>query len=100
MDIAVAGVASFIVPGRNNICKEIKIAMASVAPTTVMAHRAEAILVGKKLTEENIAKAAEQAAMEASPISDIRGSADYRREMVKVLTARTLKTALENLNYI
>jgi carbon-monoxide dehydrogenase medium subunit len=59
---------------------------------------AEAFLTGKTLEDAAIKKAAEIAAGTASPISDIRASAEYRRELVKVLTRRALRGAVGSLN--
>jgi carbon-monoxide dehydrogenase medium subunit len=96
MDIAVVGVASLLVIAKQrDRCEEARIALGAVAPTPIRVPQAEAILAGKALTEEVIEEAAEQAAEAARPISDMRGSAEYRKEIVKVLTRRTLKMALE-----
>jgi CO/xanthine dehydrogenase FAD-binding subunit len=98
MDIAVAGVGSLIVlPEQSKSPKEIKIALGAVAPTPIRARAAEAILLDKPVTEKTIEQAAAQAAEEARPISDLRASADYRREIVKVLTRRTLNKSCEIL---
>ena len=96
MDIAVVGVASFLVISKQkNQCQEARIALGAVAPTPIRVPQAESILTGRVLTEEAIEEAAERAAEAARPISDMRGSAEYRKEIVKVLTRRTLKRALE-----
>jgi CO/xanthine dehydrogenase FAD-binding subunit len=98
MDIAVVGVASFLViPQQNDRCREARIALGAVAPTPIRVPQAEAILTRKALTEEAIEEAAERAAEAARPISDARGSAEYRQEITKVLTRRALKRAWENL---
>jgi len=98
MDIAVAGVASFLTsaPEKRRL-QSARIALGAVAPTPLRAHRAEAVLVGTTVTPVLIAQAAEQAAREAGPISDLRGSAEYRRELVSVLVRRTLRKACEEL---
>ncbi|MFC2043938.1 FAD binding domain-containing protein [Chloroflexota bacterium] len=94
MDIAVVGVASFIVLApHGNRCQEARIALGAAAPTPIRVTRAEAILVGRTLSESAIEQAAEQSAEDAHPISDVRASAEYRRELVRVLTRQTLKKA-------
>jgi CO/xanthine dehydrogenase FAD-binding subunit len=96
MDISVAGVASFLVPTeQKKLCQEARIALGAVAPTPIRVPRAEDMLAGRTLTGAAIEEAAERAAEAACPLSDLRGSAEYRREMVKVLTKRTLKMAWE-----
>jgi carbon-monoxide dehydrogenase medium subunit len=59
---------------------------------------AESFLVGRSMTEDVIEDAANRAAEAARPISDTRGSADYRRELVRVLTRRTLARTLSRIN--
>jgi carbon-monoxide dehydrogenase medium subunit len=96
MDIAVVGVSSLLVISKQkDWCQEARIALGAVAPTPIRVPQAESILAGKILTEEAIEEAAEQAAETARPISDMRGSAEYRKEIIKVLTKRTLKRTWE-----
>jgi CO/xanthine dehydrogenase FAD-binding subunit len=98
MDIAVVGVAVFLIfASRSKVCQEARIALGAVAPTPIRVPQAEALLVGIIPGEEDIEKAAEKVAGAASPISDIRSSAEYRRELLKVLTRRTIKGACETL---
>ena len=93
LDIAVVGVASQLTL-RDGLCGKARIALASVAPTPVRAAAAEAALVGQPVTPALIERAAELAIDAARPISDQRGSADFRRHLVRVLTRRTLTVAL------
>jgi xanthine dehydrogenase iron-sulfur cluster and FAD-binding subunit A len=72
-----------------------RIALGSVAPTILRAPDAEHALQGGRLTREQIDAAAELAAQTAAPIDDIRGGADYRRDMVRVLVRRALTTLRE-----
>jgi xanthine dehydrogenase iron-sulfur cluster and FAD-binding subunit A len=72
-----------------------RIALGSVAPTIIRVPEAEAALVGQELDAQVIEEAGRLAAAASKPISDIRGSAGYRREMVRVLTVRALR-ALRN----
>ena len=67
------------------------IALGCVSPVVMRAPAAEAALVGRPLTDESIADAARLAQEAAAPIDDIRATADYRRAMVGVLTARALR---------
>jgi CO/xanthine dehydrogenase FAD-binding subunit len=92
MDIAVVGVGSTVTleDGR---CREARIALAAVAPTPLRATRAESALRGQPMSEATIAEAARIAATEARPIDDVRGSAEFRRHLVEVLTRRTLTEA-------
>jgi len=94
MELATVGVAVALTLD-GNICREIRIVLGAVAPTPIRAPLAEAILRGNGIDEELIALAAIQAMQESRPISDVRSSADYRREMVRVQTGRAIKLALE-----
>ena len=93
LDIAVVGVASQLTLA-NGVCTKARIALAAVAPVPVRATAAERALEGQAVTPDRIARAAELALEAARPISDQRGSADFRRHLVRVLTRRTLTTAL------
>ncbi len=70
-----------------------RITMGSVAPKIMAAEQAQEALVGQPLNPHSILRAAELAAASARPIDDVRGSAAYRREMIKVFVRRAL-TAL------
>jgi xanthine dehydrogenase iron-sulfur cluster and FAD-binding subunit A len=75
--------------------KSASITLGSVTPIIAHAVKAEKFLIGKKLNDKNIAQAAELAVKSATPIDDVRGSASYRREMVRVTVKRGL-TALRD----
>ncbi|MDA0746194.1 MAG: xanthine dehydrogenase family protein subunit M [bacterium] len=94
MDIAMVGVGvSVTLAPRSEVCKEVRIVMGAVGLTPLRARAAEKLLKGEKLTEDLIKAAAVAAAGEAKPIDDVRGSAAFRREMVRVLTHRMLEAA-------
>lgn len=77
----------------DGICKKAKIALGSVAPTPIRVTEAEEAIQGEKMDEKSIARAAEAAADTVKPISDVRSTAVYRKEMVRVLVKDTLKKA-------
>jgi len=90
-ELALVGVAIVITfDSSSRICKDVKIALGSVAPTPIRAHKAEAVLKGKTINNELTWEAAQTASSEARPIDDIRGSAEYRREMLKIFTRDAL----------
>ncbi|MEE8472759.1 MAG: xanthine dehydrogenase family protein subunit M [Dehalococcoidia bacterium] len=98
MDIALVGVAVLLaVEPDTGRCLEARIALGAVAPTPIRVRDAETVLQGRKITERLLDRAADLAAGAATPITDIRASAEYRREMVKVLTRRGLKACLSRL---
>ena len=96
MDIAVVGVGVCMSVSDGKI-EDVNIALASVAPTPVRATDAENVLKGETLTAALAREAGEQAEHHASPISDVRGSADYRRELTKVLTRRAVTACAAQL---
>jgi len=91
--LAVVGVAvSLIAEG---MCiQEARIVLGAVAPTPIRALEAERLLTGKTVTEAVLEDVGRAAAIECRPISDIRGSEEYRREMVGVFAKRALRKAL------
>lgn len=96
MDIAVVGAgASVILSEDHSRFVSARIALGAVAPTPLLATEAGEILAGKEISEENIQQAAEVAQAIARPISDMRGTAEYRRHLVGVLTRRALRGAIE-----
>jgi carbon-monoxide dehydrogenase medium subunit len=94
-DYATAGVAVQITLDGAGICQRAGIGLTNVGFTPLKATKTEAFLAGKMLDDATIKQAAEQAAGESQPVDDIRGSADYKRDLVRVLTARALKQALK-----
>ncbi len=92
--LAVAGVASAVTM-QGDIMQEVRIAMGAVAPTPMRARQAETLLRGQKVNEKLIAMASGFAAAVSRPISDIRGSAEYRQHLVEVLTRDSIHAAIE-----
>jgi carbon-monoxide dehydrogenase medium subunit len=89
--VAVAVQLSFA----NGTVAQAGIALTGVGPTNLRAAASEQALVGSEPTEAAIAEAARLAAEAAQPHSDIRGSAEYKRSLVRVFTERGLRTAVE-----
>lgn len=98
MDIAVAGVASLVALDTRGTIAQARIALAAVAPTPVRAKEAEAVLEGQRPTRLLLEEAAQKAVLATNPITDVRGSVAYRKELVKVLTRRTLTHVLADLD--
>jgi carbon-monoxide dehydrogenase medium subunit len=94
MDIATVGAASVVsLERRSGVCLEARIALGAVAPTPLRATAAEDILRGQAITPALIAASALAAQGLATPIDDLRGTAGHRKDMVEVLTRRTLEHA-------
>ena len=94
MDIAVAG-AGVSVELQDGAFKAARIALASVAPTPLFVKEAGEALVGKPVNEESVQVAADIARDAAKPITDMRGTIEYRKHLCEVLTRRALNTAIE-----
>ncbi|MGE5302501.1 MAG: FAD binding domain-containing protein [Alphaproteobacteria bacterium] len=95
MDIALVNCAVFLsLASKQEMVRDVRIALGAVAPTPVRAKSAETSLIGKIVDQGAIERAAELAAGGVYPIDDVRSSASYRREMVRVLTRRALEEAL------
>lgn len=93
-DFAIVGVAAhLLLDGRGNVTTA-GIGLTNVGPTVIRARRAEAALVGRAPDDKAIAAAADAAAAEAQPVSDLRGPAAYKRDVVRVLTTRALRRAV------
>ncbi len=97
MDIAVVGVGAALALSENGVIVDARITLASVAPVPVAAQQAQSILIGERPSPALFAQAALQASREAQPISDTRGSAEYRRELVAVLSRRALEACASRL---
>ena len=92
-DFAVVAVAA-AVASESGACRDARVVLGGVAGTVQRAPGAEAALIGSGLDADAIASAAEAAAAGTDPPGDIHGSADYRRHLVRVLTARALQEAV------
>lgn len=96
MDIAVVGVAALVTLERDrDLIQEARIGLGATAPTPVRVSEAEVSLAGQPPSEEAFERASALAASAARPISDVRGSAAFRRHLVGVMTVRCLRQAVE-----
>jgi carbon-monoxide dehydrogenase medium subunit len=96
LEISIVNVASYLGMEGDTI-QNARVVLGAVAPTPIRARSAEEILKGEKPGRALFEKAAQAAAQDARPIDDFRGSAAYRRDMVVVLTRRTLETAFKRI---
>ena len=93
-DYATAGVAIQVTLNGDGVCQSAGVGLTNVGFTPIKATQTEGFLVGKALDDATIKQVSELAAGESQPFDDIRGSADYKRDVVRVLTARALNRAL------
>jgi CO/xanthine dehydrogenase FAD-binding subunit len=95
MDIAVAG-AGAAVTLEDGVFRSAHLALAAVAPTPVYVRSAAEWLAGKRVTDESIRTAAEMAKDAARPITDMRGTMEYRKHICGVLARRALESAVRS----
>jgi carbon-monoxide dehydrogenase medium subunit len=96
IDIALVSSCA-VMTADNGICRDIRIGLGAVAPTPLRATQAEEVLRGQQPTATLVDTVGRTAAAQCSPISDVRCSGDYRRNMVDVLTRRCVQSALNML---
>lgn len=94
-DFPIVGVAAQVRLSAQGSCDSVGLGLTAAGPKAVKPKGAEASLRGKKLGEKEIREAASLAAQDAQPISDLRGPAEYKKEMIRVLAVRALQRALE-----
>jgi carbon-monoxide dehydrogenase medium subunit len=93
-DLALVNLALRITLKEDGLCQDARIALGAVAPTPIRAKKAEKMLIGKKPDGDLIQAVARAAADETRPISDVRASAAYRREISRLFVERALKSAM------
>jgi carbon-monoxide dehydrogenase medium subunit len=96
-DSAIVNVGTVLTVGDRNACKDVRIGLGAAGPTPLRATSAEQHLKGKTFDDKMIVEAAEKATEGADPPSDVHGSSEYRLEMIKVLTRRSLRLALSRV---
>jgi CO/xanthine dehydrogenase FAD-binding subunit len=92
-DFAIVAVASLLTMGEKGICQKAKITLGGVGPIPIRARAAEELLSGKPITEALMAEAGVKAAEATEPESDYHASAEYRQDMARVYTVRSLREA-------
>jgi carbon-monoxide dehydrogenase medium subunit len=86
---------SIVLDSDKQTCKDARIVMSAVAPVPFNARKAGELLIGKKINDDLIAETAQLASEETNPTSDVHASAEFRREIAKVLVRRAVKEAFE-----
>ena len=89
------GAAAFVDLDEDGLCRELRVVVSAVAETPREVADAEALARGERLTDELIGEVAEQYAEAIDPLSDLRGSAWYREQMIRVFVRRAIRAALE-----
>lgn len=94
-DFATAAVAVQLTLGAGGVCEQVGIGLTNVGSVPIKAERAEAALKGKRPDDAAIKQAAQLAAEAAQPTADLRGSVEYKKDLVRVLTGRAIRRAIE-----
>lgn len=97
-EFATVGVSVTMEMSDDSRCGEVRLAMNSVGPAIIRAKRSEAVMNGHRVTDSLLREMGEVAAEEIDPTDDIRGSAEYKRELVKVLVPRACELAINRSN--
>jgi carbon-monoxide dehydrogenase medium subunit len=93
MDIAKISIAVMLQLDTNKRISDARIALGSVAPTPIMANKSADLLKGNRLTRETLNQASQSVAGEIRPITDIRGTAEYRKEVSHVIARDAIELA-------
>jgi len=95
-DLAAVNAAVYLMASPEDpwFCRDVRISMGSVGPTSLRSKRAEEVLRGQSVNDKLIAEAARLASEDAQPNSDINGSEEFKRDIVKVLVSRCINRAL------
>jgi carbon-monoxide dehydrogenase medium subunit len=96
-DFATVGVA-ITLDAKNGICEDVRLGLNSVSSIIIHAKRAEAVIRGKAITDDLLREMGEVAASECDPTDDNRGSAEYKRELIKVLVPRAVQEARQRVS--
>ncbi len=98
-DYATAGVAVHVVLDDSGICQEIGIGLTNVSAAPMRLDRGEAVLKGKKITDDLIAQVGTIASEDSEPTSDLRGSEAYKRSILNTITQRMIRLAIERAQH-
>ena len=99
VDTTIVGVAAFVSKAEDgDICQDIRLALGGVSSVPIRAKKAEAEMRGKPISRKTIAAAGEKAKEEASPVSDLQGSAEYKKGLIEVFVQKTIESAWEGLD--
>ena len=94
-DYATVSVAAALRLGQDHLCEDVRVALGAAGTTPVHATGVESALRGQRLDAEKIKEAAALVRDEVDPLDDLRGSANYKREMARVWTQRALQELLD-----